>query len=168
MKRLLKGLSVLVPALMISACQFPGFEPPRQTATLPPPAAPRPPPEERGIWIVGAAAMRGPVQTASTRFGGGPDTRPRLVADGVVPGFRQFCTGVGLDHPDMVASDRPIRAEEVRRCAAKGIGLLEYRLGAKQFLYVKEAHMMAVPGVREFAGSLGVSGQPVAPPPTQS
>lgn len=168
MKTVLKGLAVVCPALLIAACQFPGFEPPRQTATLSPPAVPRPQPEERGIWIVGAPAMQGPVQTASARFGGGPDTRPRLAADGTNAGFRQFCAGVGLDHPDIVASDRPVRAEELRRCAAKGITLTEYRLGTKQILYVKDAHMVAIPGVRDFVGSLGVAGQPVATPTTPS
>lgn len=154
----------LAASALLAGCQFPGAEGPRQTASLTPPPAPRPPPEERGIWIVGSPALRGPVQSASAKFGGGPDTRPRLVAEGTAPGFRAFCAGVGLEHPDMVASDRPITAAEIKRCRAKGITLSEYALGAKRFLYVKDAHMGSVPGVRDFVGSWGVPGKPVSDP----
>lgn len=156
----------LAAATLIAGCQFPGFDKPRQTASLAPPAPVRPPPEERGIWIVGSAALRGPVQSASAKFGGGPDTRPRLVAEGTTAGFRAFCAGVGLEHPDMVASDRPVTPAEINRCRAKGITLTEYALGPKQLVYVKDAHMGAVPGVRDFVGSWGVTGKPVSDPTT--
>ncbi len=154
-------LACALAAVLTTGCQFPGFDGSRQTASLTPPAPVRPPPEERGIWIVGSAALRGPVQTASAKFGGGPDTRPRLVAEGTSAGFRAFCAGVGLEHPDMVASDRPVTPAEIKRCRAKGITLTEYVLGPKQFVYVKDAHMGAVPGVRDFVGSWGVTGKPV-------
>lgn len=161
--------SALAVATLIAGCQFPGFEGPRQTAALTPPPAPvRPAPEERGIWMVGSAALRAPVRTASAKFGGGPDTRPRLVAEGTAAGFRSFCAGVGLEHPDMVASDRPITAAEIKRCRAKGITMSEYGLAPKQFVYVKDAHMGAVPGVRDFVGSWGVSGKPVGDPTAAS
>lgn len=157
-----KGLTVVATALVLAGCQFPGFQqPPRQTATMPVPSVPKPPPEERGIWIVGSAAMQGPIRTASDRFGGGPDTRPRLVAEGTNSGFRSFCGGVGLEHPDMVVSDRPVKPDEVKRCQTKGITMTLYELGPKQYVYVKDAHMMTIPGVRDFTQSLGVPGKPV-------
>ncbi len=148
-------------AAMLAGCQFPGSLPPQQTATLPPPSVPKPPPEERGIWIVGSPSMRGAVRTAADRFGGTPDTRPRLVAEGTNSGFRSFCAGVGLEHPDMVVSDRRIRAEEQKRCRSKGITMMEYELAPNQFVYVKDAHMMTIPGVRDFTESWGVKGKPV-------
>lgn len=152
----------IAAALGTSGCQFPGFETgPKQTAALPAPPPPPKPPEERGIWIVGSAALQGPVTAAADRFGGGPDTRPRLVAKGVPAGFRQFCGGVGLEFPDMVASDRPIRPAEMARCRKAGITVTEYDLGPKRYLYAKDAHMMAVPGVRDFTRGLGVPGKPV-------
>ena len=158
-----KGAAVLAAALVLAGCQFPGFEPPRQTAALPaPPSIPKPPPEERGIWIVGSPAVEGPIRTASDRFGGTPDTRPRLVAEGTGPGFRTFCGGVGLEHPDMVVSDRPVRPEEIKRCRARGITMTEYELGPRQYVYVKDAHMAAIPGVRDFTESWGVTGKPVS------
>ncbi|MBP2232209.1 phosphate transport system substrate-binding protein [Azospirillum agricola] len=160
--------SALAAAALLGGCQFPGVESPRQTAALTPPPAPRPPPEERGIWIVGSPALRGPVQDAAAKFGGGPDTRPRLVAGGTAAGFRAFCAGVGLEHPDMVAADRPATAAEIKRCRAKGITVSEYDLGPKRFLYVKDAHLGAVPGVRDFVGSWGIPGKPVNDPTTGS
>nr|WP_246499820.1 hypothetical protein [Azospirillum soli] len=150
-------------AVALAGCQFPGFEPPRRTAAgLPPPSLPKPPPEERGIWIVGSPSGEGPIRTASERFGGSADTKPRLVAEGTGPGFRTFCAGVGLEHPDMVVSDRPVRPEEVKRCRAKGITMTEYQLGPKQYVYVKDAHMATIPGVRDFTESWGVTGKPVS------
>lgn len=161
--------SVLAAATLVAGCQFPGFDGQPQTASLTPPPAPvRPPPEERGVWIVGSPALRGTVQSASAKFGGGTDTRPRLVADGTSAGFRSFCAGVGLEHPDMVASDRPVTAAEIRRCRAKGITFSEYTLAPRRFVYVKDANMAAVPGVRDFAGSWGVPGRPVGDPTTGS
>ncbi|AWK86276.1 hypothetical protein DEW08_08485 [Azospirillum thermophilum] len=159
-----KVAGALLSLLLVAGCQFPGTQPPPQQAALTPP--PPPPPEERGIWIVGSPALTGTVQSAAAKFGGGPDTRPRLAAQGTAAGFRSFCAGVGIEHPDMVASDRPIRPEEAKRCRDKGITLTEYRLGAKQILYVKDSHMAAVPGVRDFTASLGVAGKPVSASPT--
>lgn len=157
-----KGMAVLAAAAVLAGCQFPGFQqPPRQTATLPAPSVPKPPPEERGIWIVGSPAMRGPIGTAADRFGGTPDTKPRLVAEGTNSGFRAFCAGVGLETPDMVVSDRPIKADELKRCQAKGVTLTEYELGPKQYVYVKDANLMTIPGVRDFTQSWGVPGKPV-------
>ncbi|WP_448204549.1 substrate-binding domain-containing protein [Azospirillum sp. sgz302134] len=163
MKRVAKGMVVLATAAVLAGCQFPGFQQPSrtQTATLPVPSVPKPPPEERGIWIVGSPAMEGSVRSASDRFGGTPDTKPRLVAEGTNSGFRSFCAGVGLEHPDMVVSDRRVRPEELKRCQAKGITMTEYELGARQYVYVKDANMMTIPGVRDFADSLGVPGKPL-------
>ncbi|MBB3265902.1 phosphate transport system substrate-binding protein [Azospirillum sp. OGB3] len=161
MPPLSKGLAMVTVAAALAGCQFPGFPSPQQTATLPPPTVPKPPPEERGIWIVGSPSMRGAVGTAASRFNSTPDTQPRLVAEGTNNGFRSFCAGVGLEHPDMVVSDRRIGAEEQKRCRAKGITMMEYELGPKQFVYVKDAHMMTIPGVRDFTDSWGVKGKPV-------
>ncbi len=155
----------LAAAAMLAGCQMPGsMPPPQQTAALPPPAVPKPPPEARGIWIVGSPALRGTVDQAAAKYNGGPDTKPHLDARGTAAGFRSFCAGVGLDHPDMVASDRPISAAEYKRCRAAGITLTEYDFGSKRFVYVKDSHMMAVPGVNDFVTSWSQTGKPVSAP----
>ncbi|MBP2301697.1 hypothetical protein [Azospirillum picis] len=161
-----RSLAIAISAAaLLAGCQMPGFEaPPSQTASLPPPAVPKPPPAARGIWIVGSPALRGPIEQAAAKFDGGPDARPHLEAGGTAPGFRAFCAGVGLEHPDMVAADRAITATEYKRCRDKGITLTEYALGPKRFVYVKDSHMMAVPGVRDFVASWGQSGKPVSAP----
>ncbi len=155
----------LAAAALLAGCQMPGLmPPPTQTAALPPPALPKPPPETRGIWIVGSSALRGSIEQAAAKFDGGPDSKPHLDARGTAAGFRAFCAGVGLDHPDMVASDRPISAAEYQRCRSGGITLTEYGFGPKRFVYVKDSHMMAVPGVSEFVDSWGRRGKPVSAP----
>lgn len=155
----------LAAAALLAGCQMPGtMPPPQQTAALPPPAVPKPPPEARGIWIVGSPALRGTVDQAAAKYDGGPDTKPHLDARGTAAGFRAFCAGVGLDHPDMVASDRPISAAEYKRCRAAGITLTEYDFGPKRFVYVKDSHMMAVPGVNDFVTSWSQTGKPVSAP----
>ena len=155
----------LAAAALLAGCQMPGtMPPPQQTAALPPPAVPKPPPEARGIWIVGSPALRGTIDQAAAKYDGGPDTKPHLDARGTAAGFRAFCGGVGLDHPDMVASDRPISAAEYKRCHTAGITLTEYDFGPKRFVYVKDSHMMAVPGVNDFVTSWSQSGKPVSAP----
>ena len=155
----------LAAAALLAGCQMPGtMPPPQQTAALLPPAVPKPPPEARGIWIVGSPALRGTVDQAAAKYNGGPDTKPHLDARGTAAGFRAFCAGVGLDHPDMVASDRPISAAEYKRCRAAGITLTEYDFGPKRFVYVKDSHMMAVPGVNDFVTSWSQTGKPVSAP----
>lgn len=152
-------------AALLAGCQMPGtMPPPQQTAALPPPAVPKPPPEARGIWIVGSPALRGTIDQAAAKYDGGPDTKPHLDARGTAAGFRAFCAGVGLDHPDMVASDRPISAAEYKRCRAAGVTLTEYDFGPKRFVYVKDSHRMAVPGVNDFVTSWSQSGKPVSAP----
>lgn len=166
MKPAMIVLAAALPAILLGGCQgMPGFEGLYQPAALPPPAPPpAPPPEERGIWIVGSPAGEESIRAASARFGGTPDTRPRLVADGTGPGFRRFCNGVGLEHPDMVVADRAIRPDELRRCTAKGITMTEYELGPKQRVYVKDSHMATIPGVRDFVESWTVPGKPLRNP----
>ncbi|WP_448188095.1 substrate-binding domain-containing protein [Azospirillum sp. sgz301742] len=150
-----------VVATVLAGCQFPGFEQPRQAALPLPPPKRAEPPEARGIWIVGAPAVEPRIRAAAAKYEATPDTKPHVVAEGTAPGFRTLCAGTGVEHPDMVLADRAIRADEIKRCAAKGITLTEYTLGPKQYVYVKDSHMMAIPGVRNFVESWDMQGKPV-------
>jgi len=154
--------AAVVAATVLAGCQFPGFATSQQAA-LPPPPKRAEPPAARGIWLVGARAVEPRIRAVSATYEGTPDTRPNLTAEGTASGLRALCAGTGVEHPDMALADRAIRAEELRRCAAKGITLTEYALGPRQFVYVKDAHMMAIPGVRDFVGSWGLQGKPVSP-----
>jgi phosphate transport system substrate-binding protein len=151
---------LLAAALGVAGCQFPGFEARRQTAMLPPPKPTPKPPEERGVWIVGSPAVAGGLKAASASYAGTPDTQPRVVAGGLNAGIREFCRGVGVEAPDMVLSDRPLRPEETKLCSGKGITITEYTLAPNRYVYVKDAHMMAIPGVRDLTESWGVRGKP--------
>ena len=154
-------LAVTLLATALAGCQFPGLLPPQQAALAPPPPKRAEPPAARGIWIVGTQAVEPRIRAVSTRYEPTPDTRPNLTAEGTVAGFRKLCGGTGVEHPDMVLADRAIRPEEAKRCAAKGITLSEYALGPKQYVYVKDSHMVAIPGVRDFVESWGMTGTPV-------
>lgn len=162
MKFRMGHFAAVVAATALAGCQFPGFEPPRQAALPLPPPKRAGPPEARGIWIVGAPAVEPRIRAVAARYEPTPDTKPHLVTEGTAAGFRTLCAGTGIEHPDMVLSDRTIRAEEFKRCSAKGIALTEYALGPKQYVYVKDSHMAAVPGVRGFVESWDMQGKPVA------
>ena len=148
----------------LGGCQLPGFGGLQQAAVTPPPPPPKraEPPEARGIWIVGSPAVEPRIKAAAASYEATPDTRPRVAAWGTDTGLRALCAGVGLEHPDMALSERAIRPAEAKRCADKGIMLTEYALGPKQYVYVKDGHMVAVPGVRDFVQSWGVKGAPVS------
>lgn len=156
--------AALVAAGLLAGCQGPLFGGLGQTAALPPPPPKRVEPEERGIWIVGSGAVEPRLRSVAAGYEGTRDTRPRVAAEGTVAGLRVLCAGTGVESPDMALSDRRIRAGEIRRCKARGIPLSEYELGPNQYVYVKDAHMAAIPGVREFVQSWGVTGKPVAEP----
>ena len=153
--------AAIVVATALAGCQFPGFEPPRQVALPLPPPQRTGPPEARGIWIVGAQAVEPRIRVAAATYEATPDTKPNVMAEGTASGFRTLCAGTGVDHPDMVLSDRAIRADEVKRCSARGITLTEYALGPRQYVYVKDSHMVAIPGVRDFVASWDMQGKPV-------
>lgn len=162
MGRFAAAMVAAVLATALAGCQFPGFAPLRQAA-LPPPQRTGPP-EARGIWIVGTQAVEPRIRAVAARYEATPDTKPNVMAEGTAAGFRAACAGTGVEHPDMVLSDRAIRADEAKRCVGKGIALTEYALGPKQYVYVKDSHMLAIPGVRDFVESWDMPGKPVAAP----
>ncbi|HYH22244.1 MAG TPA: substrate-binding domain-containing protein [Azospirillum sp.] len=163
--RLSAACAALVAAGLLAGCQGPLFGGLGQTAALPPPPPPkRAEPEERGIWIVGSGAVEPRLRAVAAGYEGTRDTLPRVAAEGTVAGLRALCAGTGVESPDMALSDRRIRPDEARRCKARGIPLTEYELAPNQYVYVKDAHMAAIPGVREFVQSWGATGKPVTEP----
>ncbi len=162
MKFRMGPFAAIAVATVLAGCQFPGL-PPSQQAVLPPPKRTGPP-EARGIWIVGTQAVEPRIRAVAANYQATPDTKPNVAAEGTASGFRTLCGGTGVEHPDMVLADRTIRADEAKRCSGRGITLTEYALGPKQYVYVKDSHMVAIPGVREFVESWGMQGKPVALP----
>jgi len=148
-------------ATVLAGCQFPGFLPPQQASLPPPPPKRAEPPAARGIWLVGAQGVEPRIRAVAANYQATPDTKPNLTAEGTAAGFRALCAGTGVEHPDMALSDRGIRADEAKRCATRGITLTEYALGPNQYVYVKDSHMVAIPGVRDFVESWSMQGKPV-------
>jgi phosphate transport system substrate-binding protein len=90
------------------------------------------------IRIVGSSDILPFVQTVAvnySRTGGYP--APSLDATGTGQGFRLFCEGVGYQHPDMVASPRPMSYAEFESCESKGVSAItEMVVGLEGFVLV--------------------------------
>lgn len=74
------------------------------------------------IRIVGSSTVF-PFTTAAAEQFGNKSTFPTPVVEstGSGGGLKLFCSGVGVEHPDMTNASRRIKASEVELCAANGI-----------------------------------------------
>jgi len=83
------------------------------------------------IRFVGAAAVLAlaqPVIEEFARHRGNPIPTLEVTGNGI--GFRLFCAGVGFEHPDLMASSRPITEAERQGCIENGAGdLTEIEVG---------------------------------------
>ena len=89
-------------------------------------ASPAPPAAGAGggrdtLRIVGSSTVY-PFSTAvAERFGRGGHKTPVIESTGTGGGFKLFCAGVGVGHPDITNASRPIKASEVEECRAHGV-----------------------------------------------
>ena len=54
---------------------------------------------------------------------------PKIESTGTGGGFKLFCAGVGVEHPDVSNASRAIKKSEVKKCAANGITPIEVKVG---------------------------------------
>jgi phosphate transport system substrate-binding protein len=55
---------------------------------------------------------------------------PIIESTGTGGGFKLFCAGVGVDHPDITNASRPIKASETELCAKNGVtDITEIKIG---------------------------------------
>ena len=83
------------------------------------------------IRIVGSSTVF-PFSTAvAEEFGQVTDYRtPVIESTGSGGGLKLFCTGVGVDHPDIANSSRRIKSSEVKNCAENGVHeIVEVKIG---------------------------------------
>ena len=82
------------------------------------------------IRIVGSSTVF-PFSTAvAEQFGKTTDFKtPVVESTGSGGGMKLFCSGVGLEHPDITNASRRIKSSEFENCAANGIGITEVKVG---------------------------------------
>ncbi len=83
------------------------------------------------IYIVGSSTVYPFTTVVAERFGKTTQFRtPKVESTGSGGGFKLFCAGVGVDHPDITNSSRRVKASELASCAANGVTeVIEVKLG---------------------------------------
>jgi phosphate transport system substrate-binding protein len=83
------------------------------------------------IYIVGSSTVYPFSTVVAERFGRSTEFRtPKVESTGSGGGFKLFCEGVGVDHPDVTNSSRAIKESEVRTCASNGVNdIVEVKIG---------------------------------------
>ena len=83
------------------------------------------------IKIVGSSTVFPFSTTVAERFGKAGDFKtPVVESTGSGGGLKLFCSGVGVEHPDITNASRRIKASEVEKCASNGVTeIVEVKIG---------------------------------------
>jgi phosphate transport system substrate-binding protein len=83
------------------------------------------------IRVVGSSTVYPFTTAAAERFGqSGEFPTPVIESTGTGGGFKLFCAGVGVDHPDLSNASRAIKQSEVEMCAKNGVDeITEIKVG---------------------------------------
>jgi len=83
------------------------------------------------ISIVGSSTVYPFSTVVAEQYGktGGAKT-PKIESTGTGGGFKLFCGGVGVDHPDISNASRAIKSSEMKTCADNGVKeIVEVKIG---------------------------------------
>lgn len=82
------------------------------------------------IQIVGSSTVF-PFSTAvAEQFGQKTEFKtPVVESTGSGGGMKLFCSGVGIEHPDITNASRRIKQSEFEKCSANGINIVEIKVG---------------------------------------
>lgn len=83
------------------------------------------------ISIVGSSTVYPFATVVAEKYGktSGAKT-PKIESTGSGGGFKLFCGGVGVDHPDITNASRAIKASEMKTCADNGVKeIVEVKIG---------------------------------------
>jgi len=82
------------------------------------------------IRIVGSSTVF-PFSTAvAENFGKTTDFKtPVVESTGSGGGMKLFCSGIGVEHPDITNASRRIKESEFKKCTENGIGITEVKIG---------------------------------------
>jgi phosphate transport system substrate-binding protein len=83
------------------------------------------------ISIVGSSTVYPFSIVVAEQFGRASQFKtPKVESTGTGGGFRFFCAGVGVEHPDITNASRRIARSEVEQCASNGVtGIVEVKIG---------------------------------------
>ena len=83
------------------------------------------------VFVVGSSTVYPFATVVAERFGRSSRYRtPKVESTGSGGGFKLFCGGVGVDHPDISNSSRRIKPSEVEFCRRNGVtGIIEIKIG---------------------------------------
>jgi phosphate transport system substrate-binding protein len=82
------------------------------------------------IRIVGSSTVYPFATAVAERLGRSGHKTPVIESTGTGGGFKLFCAGVGVSHPDITNASRAIKASEVEECRAHGVGeVVEVQIG---------------------------------------
>ena len=83
------------------------------------------------ISIVGSSTVYPFSTVVAERFGRTTDFRtPKIESTGSGGGFKLFCSGAGVQYPDVTNSSRRVRPSEIDECASNGISeVVEVKIG---------------------------------------
>ena len=83
------------------------------------------------VYIVGSSTVYPFSTVVAERFGRGSEFKtPKVESTGSGGGIKLFCSGVGVDHPDVANSSRAIKQSEMDTCAKNGVTeVIEVKIG---------------------------------------
>jgi phosphate transport system substrate-binding protein len=83
------------------------------------------------VTIVGSSTVYPFTTTVAEQFGKtGKFKTPKVESTGTGGGFKLFCGGVGVTHPDMTNASRAIKASEIADCNKSGVkDIIEIKVG---------------------------------------
>ena len=83
------------------------------------------------ISIVGSSTVYPFATVVAEQFGKTSDFKtPKIESTGSGGGLKLFCSGIGVEHPDITNASRRIKQSEVDRCASNGIDdIIEVKIG---------------------------------------
>jgi phosphate transport system substrate-binding protein len=83
------------------------------------------------ISIVGSSTVYPFATVVAEKFGkAGSFKAPKIESTGTGGGFKLFCGGVGVQHPDMTNASRAIKASEFEACQKNGVtDIVEVKIG---------------------------------------
>ena len=83
------------------------------------------------ITVVGSSTVFPFATTVAENFGRSTSFKtPKIESTGSGGGLKLFCTGVGVDHPDITNSSRRIKGSEFDKCQAAGVkDIVEVKIG---------------------------------------
>lgn len=83
------------------------------------------------ISIVGSSTVYPFATVVAEQFGKTSGNKtPKIESTGSGGGFKLFCAGVGVTHPDVTNASRAVKSSELEKCAANGVKeIVEVKIG---------------------------------------